>query len=84
MSVSANKRLSLIIVTTDHGQTNIVNKTITYYFDICKCLVRMPSIEARDVNIFIKPEKLEYFPAIFNKHFDKSFILLSNSKAITT
>ena len=68
---------SLIIVTADHGHTDIVNKTITDYPEICDCFVRMPSIEARAVNMFIKPDKLNEFPALFNKEFGNEFILFS-------
>ena len=71
---------SLIIVTADHGHTNIVNKTITDYPEICECFTRMPSIEARAVNMFIKSERLQDFSAIFNRYFGDPFMLLSKKE----
>ncbi|MCR5143450.1 MAG: alkaline phosphatase family protein [Ruminococcus sp.] len=75
-------RDSLIIVTADHGHTPIINKTITDYPDICECLVRMPSIEPRAVNLFVKPERMADFPELFNKHFGDDFILFSKQEVL--
>ena len=73
---------TLFIVTADHGHINIVNRTITDYPDICECLVRMPSIEARAVNMFVKPEKRGVFPGIFKAHFKGEFILYTKEEVL--
>ena len=73
---------TLLIVTADHGHTDIVNRTLTYYPDICECLIRMPSIEARAVNMFVKPERLGDIPVLFKKHFGSEFMVFSKEEVI--
>lgn len=51
-----SERLSdtLLIITADHGHVNSENRVLTDYPDICRCLLRMPSMEPRALNIFVK------------------------------
>ena len=66
---------TIIFVVADHGHHNVENLFIKDYPDIEECLLRNTSLEPRAVNFFIKPDKLEIFPEIFNKHFGNDFDL---------
>ncbi len=73
---------TLLIVTADHGLVDTQNVSITDYPDIMECLVRMPSIEPRALNLFVKKEKKEQFEKAFRKAFDGSFLLLTKEQVI--
>ena len=53
------------------------NESITDYPAIMECLVRMPSIEPRALNLFVKEDKRIQFEREFVKEFGKDFILLT-------
>lgn len=71
---------TLLIVTADHGHVNGRNVLITDYPLICECLERMPSIEPRALNLFVKEEKKSQFEAEFTKEFGDDFILLTKEE----
>ncbi len=48
---------ALVIVTADHGHMDSKGVVITDYPNITECFVRMPSIEPRALNLFVKEEK---------------------------
>ena len=73
---------TLLIVTADHGLVDTQNVSITDYPEIMDCLVRMPSIEPRALNLFVKKEKKEQFEKAFRKAFDGSFLLLTKEQVI--
>lgn len=66
---------TLVIVTADHGHMDSKGVSITDYPEIMDCLVRMPSIEPRALNLFIKEEKREQFVREFEKEFGDQFLL---------
>ena len=69
-------------MTADHGLVDTQNVSITDYPEIMDCLVRMPSIEPRALNLFVKKEKKEQFEKAFRKAFDGSFLLLTKEQVI--
>lgn len=71
---------TLLLITADHGHINVKNESLTDYPDITECLVRMPSIEMRTLNFFIKDGMKEQFFQTFNRHFGESFLLLSKEE----
>lgn len=71
---------TLLIITADHGHINVKNTVITDYPDICECLLRMPSMEVRALNIFVKPGMKRKFETAFNSHFSNEFMLLSKKE----
>lgn len=71
---------TLLIVTADHGHIDGRNVSITDYPAIMECLVRMPSIEPRALNLYVKEEKRVQFEAEFNKEFGDDFILLTKEE----
>lgn len=73
---------TLLIVTADHGHINVRNKILTDYEDITECLLRMPSMEPRAVNFFIKNGMEKQFAEAFNRHFGDDFLLLSKSELL--
>lgn len=73
---------TLLIVTADHGLVDTQNVSITDYPEIMDCLVRMPSIEPRALNLFVKEEKKEQFEKAFRKAFGESFLLLTKEQVI--
>ena len=73
---------TLLIITADHGHINIDGRILTDYPDICECLVRMPSFEARAVNFFVRSDRIAVFPEIFNRHFGDSFRLMTRQQVI--
>lgn len=74
---------TLLIITADHGHINCRNKVITDYPDICRCLVRMPSMEPRALNLFVKEGMEQEFEQAFEKHFSDSFLLIPREKVLS-
>lgn len=75
---------TLLIVTADHGHIDSQGVVITEYSDIMDCLIRMPSIEPRAVNFFVKENKILEFKKVFNKHFKNKFILFTKQQVKET
>lgn len=73
---------TLLIITADHGHIDADNVVITDYPEISECLVRMPSIEPRALNLFVKPDKKKQFEAAFAKAFDGKFKLYTREMVI--
>ncbi|MBO4649628.1 MAG: alkaline phosphatase family protein [Clostridiales bacterium] len=73
---------TLLFITADHGHMDSKNLCILDYPEIMKCLVRMPSIEPRSLNLFIKDEYKEGFPVLFEKTFGDKFWLVPKEEVI--
>ncbi len=73
---------TLIIVTADHGHMDSKGVAITDYPDIMECLVRMPSIEPRALNLFVKEEKKKQFEKAFYKEFGDKFLLWTKEQML--
>ncbi|WP_432649564.1 alkaline phosphatase family protein [Huintestinicola sp.] len=73
---------TLLIVTADHGHINIKNNLLTDYPDLTECLVRMPSMEPRALNLFVKDGMKDRFKSAFNEHFGDEFILLTKEELL--
>ncbi len=69
-----------ILITADHGHTDVESLFIDDYPELLKCLLHPLSLESRCVSLFIKPESVAVFPDLFNKHFDKWFKLVTKSE----
>lgn len=74
---------TLLIVTADHGHINIKNKLLTDYPDLTECLVRMPSMEPRALNLFVKDGMKDLFRSAFSEHFGDEFILLTKEELLS-
>ena len=73
---------TLLFVVADHGHMDSKNLCILDYPEIVKCLVRLPSIEPRALNLFIKEEYKEEFPVLFEKTFGNKFWLVPKAEVI--
>lgn len=73
---------SLIIVTADHGHIDNEQVWIQDYPQLTDCLERLPSLEPRALNLFVKPEKEAFFVEEFNRLFGDRFNLLPMDEAI--
>ena len=59
-----------------------INLCILDYPEIMDCLVRMPSIEPRALNLFIKEERKAEFPKLFEEAFGDKFWLLTKEEVL--
>ena len=73
---------TLILVTADHGHIDTKYAVLQEYPKICECLIRLPSLEPRVLNFFIKEGKKELFKAEFQKEFGGEFLLMPVEEAI--
>lgn len=73
---------TLFLITADHGHMDTEYVMLQDYPAICDCLVRLPSLEPRVLNFFVKEEKKDIFEAEFKKEFGEQFLLLSMEDAI--
>ena len=73
---------TLLFITADHGHMDSKNLCILDYPEIMKCLVRMPGIEPRTLNLFIKEEYKDEFPVLFEKKFGDKFWLVPKEEVI--
>ena len=73
---------TLLFITADHGHMDSDNVCLLDYPEIVDCLVRMPSIEPRTLNLFIKEEKKAEFPDLWKKTFGDKFWLIPKEEVI--
>ena len=73
---------TIMIVTADHGHIDTDYVVLQDYPKICDCLVRLPSLEPRVLNCFVKDSKKEIFETEFKKEFGDKFILMPMEEAI--
>ena len=73
---------TLLLITADHSHMDSRNLCILDYPEVLDCLVRMPSIEPRTLNLFVREECRDVFPGIFRKHFGEDFLLLTREEAL--
>lgn len=71
---------TLLLVTADHGHIDSPKRVVTDYPDIMECLVRMPSIEPRCLNLFVKEGMEDRLKAAFAEHFPDTFLLMSKKE----
>ncbi len=71
---------TLIFITADHSHIDSTNFCLLDYPEVLDCLVRMPSLEPRTLNFFVKEECREAFPEIFSRNFGEDFILLTREE----
>lgn len=69
-----------VLITADHGHIDTDNLFLEDCPDVARCLSIPISLEARCVSFFVKPEYINKFPEIFNKHFGKDFKLVTKTE----
>ena len=83
-ALAADLSDTLLLITADHSHMDSRNLCILDYPEVLDCLVRMPSIEPRTLNLFVKEECLDTFPGIFRKNFGDDFLLLTREEVLRT
>jgi len=73
---------TLFIVTADHGHIDNDCVVLQDYPKICDCMKRLPSLEPRVLNFFVKEDKKDIFEKEFRKEFDDKFLLMPMEEAI--
>lgn len=73
---------TLLLITADHGHISTRAAELLRYPDVAECLVRMPSIELRTVNLFVKPGMGKQLEAAFERHFADTFMLLTKQQVL--
>lgn len=73
---------TLLIITADHGHVDSRNVCIKSYPKIMNCLKRIPTIEPRALNFFVKEGEHSRFEEEFQKEFGNKFHLLPKAKVL--
>lgn len=73
---------TIFLITADHGHINSPKAVITDYPDITECLERMPSIEPRCLNLFVKDGMDDRLKAAFAEHFNDDFVLIPKREVL--
>lgn len=73
---------TIFLITADHGHIDSPKRVVTDYPDIMECLVRMPSIEPRCVNLFVKDSMGDRLERAFSEHFPEDFLLMKKEEVI--
>ncbi len=74
---------TLLIITADHGLTDVEPINIFDYHDITTTFKALPANEPRMTNFFIKESMQEYFIDFFNDHFSDYFTLYTKEEFLT-
>jgi arylsulfatase A-like enzyme len=73
---------TLLIVTADHGHMDSKGVCIKDYPKIMNCLKRIPTIEPRALNLFVKEDVRDGFIKEFTIEFGDKFLLLPKEKVL--
>lgn len=71
---------TLVLITADHGLIDTEWRFMQEQKDFCDCLVRIPSIEARTMSFFVKPEMQSPFVQLFQKYYGEDYVLLTKEE----
>ncbi len=74
---------TVLIITADHGHTDIITENISLHQEITSCFLRPPTMEPRAMNFFIRPKMEETFAARFNEVYAGEFILFRTDEAVS-
>ena len=73
---------TIVICIADHGLTDILELPLFDNKELLAMLKRLPSIEPRAMNFFVKDGLLEGFKALFNKHYKKYYKLYTKKEIL--
>ena len=73
---------TIVVCIADHGLTNIEPINLLEYRDIMDSLLRLPSLEPRAMNFFVKEDKIAGFKDLFNSHFEKEYLIYSKKEIL--
>jgi len=81
-NLTSELKNTLVIVTADHGHLDSQGVCIKDYPKIMNCLKRIPTIEPRALNLFVKEDRKDEFEREFTKEFGGKFLLLPKRKVL--
>ena len=73
-----------VLITADHGHINTKSVYFPDYPDLYDCLARVPSIETRAMNLFVKEDRRAFFEKRFRETFGDAYMLLSKEEVIAS
>lgn len=73
---------TLLMLTADHGLVDLRHHYVEDCPELLDMLVRLPSVEARAASFFVRPERLNDFPAAFRAAFGENFLLIPREEFI--
>ncbi len=73
---------TLVIVTADHGHIDTDHILWQDYPELADCLIRLPSLEPRALNFFVREEKKAFFEEEFNRRLGDCYLLLPMEEVI--
>ncbi|MCK5761731.1 MAG: alkaline phosphatase family protein, partial [Candidatus Izimaplasma sp.] len=73
---------TIVICIADHGLTNIIELPLFDNKKLLSMLKRLPSIEPRAINFFVKEGLLHEFKNLFNKHYSKYYKLYTKQEIL--
>ena len=73
---------TLFFLTADHGFTDVEGLCLEDYPELKATLIRMPSIEPRAMNLFVKPECHGTFLSLWETIIGNSYCLLSHEQVL--
>lgn len=82
VKLAAGLEDTLLLVTADHGHINARGVSLTEYPHIMECFRRMPSIEPRALNLYVKDDMHTQFVKAFNEAFGDTFRLYTKEEVL--
>lgn len=73
---------SLLVVTADHGHTDVKLTYLSDHPELLDCLERLPSLEARTMTFFVKKGRKREFKKLFKEIYGDDFMLLSKKEIL--
>ena len=69
-----------LIILADHSQVDVTKKDIEDHPELVECFSHMPGLETRTVAFYIKDEKRDVFPSLFEKAYGDDFDLYTQGQ----
>lgn len=73
---------TLVLITADHGMVDSQGDVIGNHPEIMECLERMPAMEPRALNLFVKPGMHQQFETAWEMVYGKSFMLMKKEEVL--
>ncbi len=74
---------TLLLITADHSHIDCQNLCILDYPKVMEALERMPAMEPRTLNFFVKKEYQDSFPAIIREAFGDKLLLFTKEEVLS-
>ena len=75
---------TVVIISADHGATNVKEIYLNSYIDVCETFIRPPALESRFITFFIKQSQQETFKNLFKQYFGNEFVLFEKEDFLSS